>query len=123
MRRRRVAIIYTTPLFAGGIECLLRADARLETVCLDAGLQGVAEELARLQPEVIVAEHDGNGTHLGGMSYDRLGGKETPLVIMVGLKDAGMELLYSRRVVTATPGILLEAVLGNRSRKRRAPAQ
>jgi hypothetical protein len=117
MRKRRVAIIYANPLFAHGIACLLNAEPRVEIACLDAGLQGTAEELRRWQPEVMIVEHEGEGSALDRVLRDRIGDEGLPLLILVGLKDAGMELFYNRRIVVATPDTLREAVLESGGRR------
>jgi DNA-binding NarL/FixJ family response regulator len=123
MRKRRVAIIYANPLFAHGIACLLSEEPGVEIACLDASLQDTAEELRRWHPEVMIVEHDGERSTLDGVPGDRVGDDGLPLLIRVGLKDAGMELFYNRRIVAATPDTLRQAVLEDGSRRRRAPAR
>jgi hypothetical protein len=123
MRKRRVAIIHVNPLFAHGIASLLDAEPSIELACLDAGLQGTAEELRRWQPEVMIVEHEGKGSALDRVLRDQAGDDGLPLLILVGLKDASMELFYNRRIVVATPDTLREAVLESGSRRRRASPQ
>jgi hypothetical protein len=121
MRKRRVAIVYASPLFAHGIASLLSEEPSVEIACLDAGVQGTVEELDRWRPEVMIVEHDGERSALDGVPGDRPRGDGLPLLILVGLKDKGMELFYNRRVVTATPDTLREAVVDGNSRRRRNP--
>ncbi len=111
MTRRRVAILYTHPLFAKGIACLLEAEPRLHVSCINATHLDAAEELQRLQPQVVVIEHDLQGPALGSIPMQLLGSEKWALTIVLGLKHPEMELFYNRRVNVATPDTLLQAVL------------
>lgn len=111
MHQRRVAIVYTHPLFAQGIACLLEVEPRLQVACIDARQPEAAEELNRLQPEVVLIEHDLRGPALGSIPMQLLSGDRWALLIVLGLRAPEMELFYNRRVRVATPDTLLEAVL------------
>ncbi len=119
MRKRQVAILYTNPLFAQGIACLLRAEPRLQVHPVDAGRAGAGDVLRQLQPEVVIVDHDGRGPAIGALPMELLAGERSALLIVLGLKGTEMELFYNRRVTVATPDTLLEAVLEGNSGKRR----
>ncbi len=111
MAKRRVAILYTNPLFAQGIACLLEAEPRVQVSCIDARRPEAAEELRRLQPQVVVIEHDLQGPAVGSIPAQLLGSDRWALTIVLGLRHPEMELFYNRRVSVATPDTLLKAVL------------
>ncbi len=111
MTKRQVAILYTHPLFAKGIACLLEAEPGIQVSCVDARLPDAADELHRLQPEVVVIEQDLQGPALGSIPMQLLGSEKWALTIVLGLRHPEMELFYNRRVNVATPDTLLKAVL------------
>lgn len=106
MRKRRVAVLYTHPLFGRGVAQLLQADEQLEVTCLGAGLAEAAEELKRLRPYAIVAEGCGEGHILREAVRDL----PVALFIAVRLEDDVMDVYHSRQVITARPENLVEAV-------------
>lgn len=122
MRKRRVAIVYTNALFAQGIACLLGVEPRLQVVSVPAQECGAAEELRRLRPHVLIVERNGGGPALGAVPMELLSGVRSALLIVLGLRDAGMELFYNRRVTMAAPDTLLQAVLESGTSKRRPAA-
>jgi DNA-binding NarL/FixJ family response regulator len=111
MSKRQVAILYTHPLFAKGIACLLEAEPRLQVSCIDARRVDAAEQLRQLQPQVVVIEHDLQGPAVGSIPVQLLGSEKWALTIVLGLRHPEMELFYNRRVNVATPDTLLKAVL------------
>ncbi len=111
MHQRRVAIVYTHPLFAEGIARLLEADPRLCTSSVDAKEPVAADELRRFQPEVVIVAHNGEELALGAVPVELLSSEQPSLLVVVGLKNAELRLFSNRRVAMATPDNLLEMVL------------
>ena len=106
MRKRRVAVLYTHPLFGRGVAQLLRADEQLEVTCLQASLAEAAEELKRLRPYAVVAE----GCEGGHLLQEAVRDLPAALFIAVRMDDDLMDVYHSRQVVTARPENLVEAV-------------
>ena len=106
MRKRRVAVLYTHPLFGRGVAQLLRADEQLEVTCLQASLAEAAEELKRLRPYAVVAE----GCDEGHLLHEAVRDLPAALFIAVRLDDDLMDVYHSRQVVSARPENLVEAV-------------
>ncbi len=116
MRKRRVAVLYTHPLFGRGVAQLLQADKRLEVVCLNVAVAGAEDELKRLKPYAIVAEGCGESRLLNEAVRDL----PAPLFIALRLGDDFMDVYHSREVVTARPESLLE-VIRSGLKERRSP--
>lgn len=114
MRKRRVAVLYTHPLFGRGVAQLLRADKRLEVVCLNVEFPGAEDELKRLKPYAIVAEGCGESRLLNEAVRDL----PAPLFITVRLDDDFMDVYHSREVVTARPESLLEVIQAGLKERR-----
>jgi len=105
-RTRRVAVVYTHPLFGLGIAQLLQPDKRLQVRCLNALLPDAGEQLRRLKPHAVVFEGDEEGAplrHLGGTLA-------RALIIVVRLDDDVMDVYHGRRVMTACPETLVETI-------------
>ena len=105
MRKLRVAVLCTHPLFGRGIAQLLQKDAQLEVTCLGSGQGEVVDQLRSIQPEAIVVE--------GYREEDLLRGlRDLPpaLFIRVRLDDNTMDVYQSRQVVSACPEDLVEAI-------------
>jgi DNA-binding NarL/FixJ family response regulator len=118
MRKRRVAVLYTHPLFGRGVAQLLRADEQLEVTCLKASLAEAAEELRRLRPYAVVAEGC-QGDHL---LHEAVRDLPAALFIAVRIDDDLMDVYHSRQVVTALPENLVRAVrLGLKNHPREQP--
>jgi DNA-binding NarL/FixJ family response regulator len=111
MAQRKVVILFTHPLFAKGIACLLEVEPQIQVFCVDARRPEAADELHQLQPEVVVVEHDLQGPAVGSIPVQLLGNDKWALTIVLGLRHPEMELFYNRRVNVATPDTLLQAVL------------
>ncbi len=105
--KRRVAIVFTNPLFAQGIACLLEAEPRLQVVCVDARKPDATEGLRRLEAQVLLVERDLQGS----IPIQLLSNEGRMLMIVLSLNAPGMEMFYTRRVGVATPDTLLRAVL------------
>ncbi len=106
MRKRRVAVLYTHPLFGRGVAQLLRADERLEVTCLNVEVDRAEDELKRLKPYAIVAEECGQRRLFNEAVRDL----SAPLFITVRLDDDFMDVYHSRQVVSARPDSLLEVI-------------
>ena len=109
--KRRVAIVFTNPLFAQGIACLLEAEPQLQVVCIDARRPDATEGLRRLEPQVLLMEQDLEGSMPCSIPIQLLSREGRMLLIVLGLKAPEMEMFYKRRVRVATPDTLLRAVL------------
>ncbi len=105
--KRRVAIVFTNPLFAQGIACLLEAEPQLQVVCIDARKPDATEGLRQLEPQVLLVERDLKDS----IPIQLLSSEGRTLLIVLGLNAPGMEMFYKRRVGVATPDALLRAVL------------
>jgi len=114
MRKRRIAVLYTHPLFGRGVAQLLRADERLEVICLNVAIAGAEDELKRLKPYAIVAEGCGDSPVLN----EAVRGLPAPLFIAVRLDDNFMDVYHSREVVTARPESLLEVIQSGLKERR-----
>jgi len=106
MRKRRVAVIYTHPLFGRGVARLLQGDGQLDVTCLNADLAEAPEQLRQLRPYVIVAE----GCQEAGFLHEAVKGLAATVFISVRLDDDVMDVYHSRQVITARPENLVEAV-------------
>ena len=111
MVRRQIAILYTNPLFAQSIACLLEVEPKISVSCVDASRVDAAAELRRLQPQVVLVERELKGSALGSAMMLFLDSQKWPLTIVLGLGHPDMEIFYNRRVSVATPDTLLQAVL------------
>lgn len=119
MRKRRVAVLYTHPLFGRGVALLLQADGQLDVTCLNASLDEAGEELRRLRPYAIVAE----GCEEGPLLRNAVRDLPAAVFISVRLEDDLMEVYHSRQVITARPENLVEAVrIGLKERDQRGEA-
>ena len=112
-RRRRVAVVYTHPLFGMGIAQLLLPDKCLQVRCLNALLPDAGEQLRRLRPHAVVFE--GDEEHIS--FRDLAGTLPRTLVIIVRLSDDVMDVYYGRQVMAACPETLAETI-----HRRRPPA-
>jgi len=105
-RRRRVAVVYTHPLFGMGIAQLLNGDKYLQVRCLDAHLPDAGEQMRRLRPHAVILE--GGEEHI---SFRHLAGTmPRTLVITVRLDDDVMDVYYGRQVMAACPETLVEII-------------
>jgi hypothetical protein len=105
-RRRRVAVVYTHPLFGMGIARLLQPDNGLQVRCLNALLPDAGEQLRRLRPHAVVLE--GDEEHIS--FRDLAGAMPRALVIIVRLDDEVMDIYYGRQVMAACPEALVETI-------------
>ena len=106
MRKRRVAVIYTHPLFGRGVARLLQGDGQLDVTCLNADLVEAPQQLRQLRPYVIVAE----GCQEAGFLREAVKDLAATVFISVRLDDDVMDVYHSRQVITARPENLVEAV-------------
>ena len=113
--KRRVAVVYTHPLFGRGIAQLLQADGELQVSCLEAALPEASEQLKRLRPHAIVLE----GREEDLLVRDLTRGLPRALIILVRLEDDVMDAYYGRQVMTACPETLVKII----HRGRRPPSQ
>jgi len=105
-RRRRVAVVYTHPLFGMGIAQLLHADNCLQVQCLNALLPDAAEQMRRLRPHAVILE--GDEEHI---SFRHLAGTmPRALVIVVRLDDDVMDVYYGRQIMAACPETLVATI-------------
>jgi hypothetical protein len=103
---RRVAVVYTHPLFGLGIAHLLQGDGQLQVSCLKAALPDAGEQLRRLRPHAIVLE----GREEDIPVRDLTRGLPRALIILVRLEDDVMDAYYGRQVVTACPETLVKLI-------------
>ncbi len=93
MRRRRVAVLYSHPLFGCGIAQLLSRDEQFDVACLESG--DAAESALAMTPgtDAIVVE---DGTEPD--TIDRVIQALPPvLVVVVSLQDNGLKVYQGRR--------------------------
>ena len=114
-RKRRVAVVYTHPLFGMGIARLLQPDRCLQVKCLNALLPDAGEQLRRLRPHAVVFE--GDEEHVS--FRDLAGTMPRALVIIVRLDDEVMDIYHGRQVMAACPETLVETIHGRRRPKVR----
>ena len=105
-RRRRVAVVYTHPLFGMGIARLLQPDKCLQVRCLNALLPDAGEQLRRLRPHAVVFEGDEERVSLRHL----VGTLPRALIIVVRLDDDVMDVYHGRQVMTACPEALVETI-------------
>jgi DNA-binding NarL/FixJ family response regulator len=93
MRRFRVAVLYTHPLFGYGIARLLAEDPRLDVACHRAEAADAPTLAATLGADVVVME-DWEDPALTGRVIQAL---PPALVAVVRLRDNAMEVYRGRR--------------------------
>src|SRR3990170_3260164 len=113
-RSRRVAVVYTHPLFGMGIAQLLQHDKALQVRCLNALLPDAGEELKQLRPHAVVFEGDEGSIWLRNF----VGTLPRALFIVVHLEDDVMDVYYGRQVMAACPETLVETIHRRRPRAR-----
>jgi hypothetical protein len=106
MLKRRVAVLYSHPLFGEGLAQLLHSDGGLAVTCLRADPSCNHEEISRLSPHAIIVEDSADEAFM----RDLLRCLPPALLIRVSLQDNVMEVYSSRHVVSACPADLLEAI-------------
>jgi hypothetical protein len=106
MTKRRVAVLYSHPLFGEGLAQLLQSDNGLLVTCLRADPSGSCQEIDRLRPHVIVIEDSDDEAFM----RDLLRGLPSALLIRVRLQDNVMDVYSTRHVLAACPADLLEAI-------------
>ena len=118
MSKRRVAVLYSHPLFGEGLAQLLHGDGALAVTCFRADPSRNPEEISRLKPHAIVVEDTDDEAFVRDLLRDL----PPALLIRVRLQDNVMDVYSSRHVVSACPADLLEAIhLGVRGGARQAP--
>jgi hypothetical protein len=106
MAKRKVAVVYSHPLFGEGLARLLNNDEELTVSCIRANTSGVAREIVDLRPEAIIVEDDADEAFIRGI----LNSLPPVLVIRVGLQDNAMEVYHCRHVIPGCPGDLLDVI-------------
>lgn len=106
MSKRRVAVLYSHPLFGEGLAQLLHADAEISVTCLRADPASNPEQIDTLRPHAIVVEDSNDEAFM----RDLLRGLPSVLLIRVRLQDNVMDVYSSRHVASACPADLLEAI-------------
>lgn len=117
MSKRRVAVLYSHPLFGEGLAQLLQSDDGLEVTCLRADPSCSPREIDRLKPHAIVVEDSDDDAFM----RDLLRGLPSALLIRVRLQDNVMDVYSTRHVLAACPADLLEAVHVGVRRRARGP--
>jgi DNA-binding NarL/FixJ family response regulator len=112
MRRSRVVVLYTHPLFGQGIGQLLRADDQLDVTCLAATCEGTRDELVRLHPEAIVLEASPDE----GL-WDSLRDLPPSTVVRVGLDENTMDIYQRHQILSAGPENLVQAIRASLRRR------
>lgn len=105
MRRSRVVVLYTHPLFGQGIGQLLRADDQLDVTCLLATCEDARDELIRLHPDAIVLESSPDE-----MLWESLRDLPPSTVVRVGLDENTMDVYLRHQILSAGPENLVQAI-------------
>lgn len=105
MRRSRVVVLYTHPLFGQGIGQLLRADDQFEVTCLMATCEGARDELIRLHPDAVVLESSPDA-----VLWDSLKDLPPSTVVRVGLDENTMDVYQRHQILSAGPENLVQAI-------------
>lgn len=105
MRRSRVVVLYTHPLFGQGIGRLLRADKKLDVTCLLASGDGAREELRRLHPDAIVLE-----SSTDDVLWESLHDQPPLLVVRVGLDENTLDIYERHQILATCPESLSHAI-------------
>ena len=106
MGKRKVAVLYSHPLFGEGLARLLDEDADLAVSCIPADTSGVGREIDDLHPDAIIVEDNPDEGFMRGL----LRSLPPVLLIRVGLQDNVMEVYHCRHVVPGCPADLLEVI-------------
>lgn len=105
MRRSRVVVLYTHPLFGQGIGRLLRADKKLDVTCLPASSDGAQEELRRLHPDAVVLE-----SSTDEVLWESLHDQTLLLVVRVGLDENVLDVYERHQILVTCPESLSQAI-------------
>ncbi|MBI4300025.1 MAG: hypothetical protein HY677_02740 [Chloroflexi bacterium] len=110
MRTQNVFILYSHPLFAKGIETLLRQDRRLRVVGMETDEKAGMERIAVLQPDVVIVDADARGFE--PVATARRVFKESPesRIIELDIVSNGMRVYNNRSVPDDAVRDLIRAI-------------
>ena len=107
MSDRRVLIISSHPLFAEGIERILKEDGNLSIVARSHELQAALPLIQEHQPDTIVIDNDEPGLRDAEVVNLLVGNQAERQVIFLTLSGSRMIVYHRQRVEDATPEDLL----------------
>jgi cytochrome c oxidase subunit 2 len=100
---RKIIIASASPLFAGGLEKMLRQQEKRRSVEIRfaSTTAQIIQELEQWQPDVVIVDYDDQTIDRSEFLKYFMGGERAMQVMLVSLKANGSVVVYDRRILTA----------------------